>query len=158
MPRISLRMIVKARPERCFDLSRDVALHVDSTGAGRERAVAGVREGLLELGDEVTFEAKRLGLRWRMTSRISEFDRPHRFVDEMRSGPFSHWRHEHVFEPRPEGTLVIDDVTYASLMWPLSWPIDVLFVRWYMRRMLRTRNAFLKTRAEWTNRQEPQSD
>jgi ligand-binding SRPBCC domain-containing protein len=142
-------MTVNATPERCFDFSRDVASHLESTGgSGRERVVAGVREGLLELGDEVTFEARRLAMRWRMTSAIAAFDRPRRFVDEMRKGPFSRWRHEHVFEPHPEGTLVVDEVTYAPVLWPLSWPVDVLFLRRYMRRMLRARNAYLKARAE----------
>ena len=149
MPRIVLRTTVKATPERCFDLSRNVDLHLASTGGGtRERVVAGVRSGSLELGDEVTFEARRLGMRWRMTSAITSFDRPHRFVDEMRKGPFSHWRHEHVFERLSDGTLMIDDVTYAPVLWPLSWPVDLLLVRWYMRRMLRTRNAYLKAVAE----------
>jgi len=148
MPRIALQMVMRATPERCFDLSRDVSVHLSSTGKGKERAVGGVTEGFLELGNEVTFEASRLGLRWRMTSRIAEFDRPRRFVDEMRKGPFKRWRHEHLFEPLPEGTLMIDNVDYAPLFWPLSWPVDRLFVRWYMRRMMIQRNAHIRALAE----------
>jgi ligand-binding SRPBCC domain-containing protein len=148
MPTISLSAHVKATPEQCFDLSRDVSVHTDSTGSGRERAVAGVTEGLLSLGDEVTFEARHLGLRWRMTSKITEMDRPHRFVDEMQRGPFSWWRHVHTFTPHDGGTLVVDKVDYAPPMWPLSLPVERLFLRRFMRRLLEKRNRFLRELAE----------
>lgn len=148
MTRIILETIVRAGADRCFDLSRDVSVHTGSTGASREHAVAGVTSGLLELGDEVTFEARHLGTRWRMTSRIAEFERPYRFVDEMRAGPFQRWRHEHVFVEQREGTLVIDRVEYRPLLWPLSWLVDLLFLRFYMRRLLEGRNRHLRAVAE----------
>lgn len=47
-----------ADPHRCFDVSRDIDVHVDSMGPSRERAVAGVRHGLIGLGEKVTFEAR----------------------------------------------------------------------------------------------------
>ena len=34
---------------------------------------------------------------WTMTSTITEWDRPRRFVDEQRKGPFKSFRHEHLF-------------------------------------------------------------
>jgi ligand-binding SRPBCC domain-containing protein len=33
-----------------------------------------------------------------MTSRITEWSRPERFVDEQVRGPFAAFRHEHLFE------------------------------------------------------------
>ena len=59
MPTIRIATSIDAPPERCFDLARDVGAHVRSTAGTGERAVGGVTIGLLELGDEVTWEARR---------------------------------------------------------------------------------------------------
>jgi len=83
VPVIVLRTPVAAPPSLCFDLARDVEFHQRSTAASRERAVGGVTSGLLGPGDEVTWEATHFGVRQRLTSRITEFEPPRRFVDEM---------------------------------------------------------------------------
>ncbi|MEA2634706.1 MAG: hypothetical protein QOH92_1473 [Chloroflexota bacterium] len=106
MPVIILRTRVAAPPSRCFDLARDVDIHQRSTAGSRERAVAGVISGLLGRGDEVTWEATHFGVRQRLTSRITEFDPPNRFVDEMVRGAVARFRHEHlkaVAESAPPG-------------------------------------------------------
>jgi hypothetical protein len=72
----------------CFDLSVDVDVHQRSVAVTGERAVAGVTSGRMGLGDEVTWEARHLGKTRGLTSRITEHDRPHRFVDEMVTGAF----------------------------------------------------------------------
>jgi ligand-binding SRPBCC domain-containing protein len=117
MTTITLLTDIAASPEWCFDLSRDVSVHLSSTGTN-ERVVGGVSEGLLDLNDEVTFEAAQLGIRWRMTSKITDFDRPRSFVDEMQRGPFRKWRHLHLFEPTSAGTRMIDQVDYLPMLWP----------------------------------------
>ncbi len=68
---------------RCFDLARSLSVHVQTTAKTREKIVSAHKSDLLELGDEVTFEATHLGIRQQLTSRIVEFDRPNRFVDQM---------------------------------------------------------------------------
>lgn len=60
MARIELTTRVAAPRDRCFDLARSVELHVRSTAATGERAVAGRTTGLLELGDEVTWRGRTL--------------------------------------------------------------------------------------------------
>jgi len=62
MIRIELTTIINARAEAYFDGSRGVGLHQVSMGHTRERAIAGKTEGLLELGDEVTWRARHWGL------------------------------------------------------------------------------------------------
>ena len=52
-----------------------------------------------------------LPLRWR--SEITAWDPPHRFIDRQLRGPYRLWHHEHRFESRDGGTLVIDEVDYA---------------------------------------------
>src|SRR6185503_3739919 len=57
LPRIELCTRIEASPERCFDLSRDIDLHVRTMHASGERAVGGRTSGLIELGDSVTWRA-----------------------------------------------------------------------------------------------------
>jgi ligand-binding SRPBCC domain-containing protein len=52
-----------------------------------------------------------LPIRWR--SEITEWDPPHKFVDEQRRGPYRRWTHVHEFAVDGDGTIVIDRVSYA---------------------------------------------
>jgi ligand-binding SRPBCC domain-containing protein len=56
-------------------------------------------------------KVRGLPLRWR--SRISLWDPPVRFADEMVKGPYRMWIHLHTFEPEAGGTRVEDRVIYA---------------------------------------------
>jgi ligand-binding SRPBCC domain-containing protein len=150
MPVIVLQTRVAAPPSRCFDLARDVELHQRSTAASRERAVAGVTSGLLGLGDEVTWEATHFRIRQRLTSRITEFDPPIRFVDEMVRGAFARFRHEHKFLAVGGVTEMVDIFDYTSPLGPLGRLADGLFLKRYMTTLLRERNAYLKRAAEST--------
>src|SRR5919204_3216344 len=111
LPTIRLATTISAPPERCFDLARDVDSHVRSTAATGERAIGPITAGLLELGDEVTWEARHFGIRQRLTARISRFERPAVFEDTQVRGPFASFRHVHEFVPRPGGTEMIDTFT-----------------------------------------------
>jgi ligand-binding SRPBCC domain-containing protein len=147
-PRLRLDTYIAAPPEVCFDLSRDVDRHVAWAGSSGERAVAGVTSGRMALGDEVTWEARHFGVSWRMTSRIVAYDRSRSFVDEMQRGPFRRWRHMHRFEPAGQGTLMVDEVEFASPLPLLGRLADLLVLGRYMRRLLQDRNAQLKRDAE----------
>jgi ligand-binding SRPBCC domain-containing protein len=148
MPTIHLETFIRAPLELCFDLARDVDVHMASTGSTGERAVLGVTSGMMSLGDEVTWEAIHFGVRQRLTSRITRMERPRLFVDEMLSGAFKSWHHTHLFGPREDGTLMIDDVSYASPLGLLGRIADRLFLKKYMTRLLETRNAHIKRVAE----------
>ncbi len=76
MPTIRLETLIRAPVELCFDLSVDVDVHQASVSSTGERAVAGITSGRMALGDEVTWEARHLGRTRRLTSRITEFQRP----------------------------------------------------------------------------------
>jgi len=148
VPVILLETFVQAPPERCFDLARDVEAHVGSTARTRERAVAGVTSGLLGPGDEVTWEAVHFGVRQRLTARITRFEPPHLFEDEMVRGAFRSFTHTHEFRPVEGGTLMVDTFRYASPLGPLGVLADKLFIERHMRRFLTERAAFLKRLAE----------
>jgi ligand-binding SRPBCC domain-containing protein len=146
--RIELSTRIAAPPERCFDLARSVDLHVRSTSATGERAVAGKTSGLLELGDEVTWRARHFRVRQSLSGRISAYDRPRYFQDTMIRGAFSHLRHDHFFEPAGGGTLMRDVFEYAAPLGLIGRLAERLFLTAYMRRFLEARNRELKTVAE----------
>jgi ligand-binding SRPBCC domain-containing protein len=148
MPRIELTIHIEATIERCFDLSRSVEAHLHSTAQSGERVVGGVTAGLLSLGDEVTWEARHLGIRQRLTSRITQFDRPHHFRDSMVRGAFARFDHDHFFEATATGTLARDVFDFAAPLGALGWAAERLFLTGYMRRFLEERNHDLKRLAE----------
>lgn len=148
MPLICLETLIAAPAERCFDLSRDVEAHVGSTSDTHERAVGGITTGLIGLGDEVTWEAVHFGVRQRLTSKITRYERPTMFVDEMVRGAFHSFVHEHRFVVEGEQTRMIDRFSYRAPLGPLGSLADVLFLERYMRRLLEKRAAFLKLAAE----------
>ncbi|HEY8738489.1 MAG TPA: SRPBCC family protein [Candidatus Dormibacteraeota bacterium] len=148
MPVIRLETLIAAPIETCFDMARDVDLHQRSTAASAEKVVAGVTSGRMELGDEVTWEATHFGVRQRLSSRITAFDRPNRFVDEMVRGAFARFRHTHDFMRQNAGTLMVDVFDYTSPLGVVGRLADFLFLRRYMTRLLQRRNAYLKSAAE----------
>ena len=97
MPTIVIKTEIGAPRETVFDLARSIDLHVDSTSATNERAIAGRTTGLIQLGDTVTFEATHFYIRQRLTVRIEKLDRPVHFRDSMVSGAFSRFDHDHNF-------------------------------------------------------------
>lgn len=108
-----------------------------------ERAIAGVTFGVMHPGDSVTWKARHFGFPITMTSVISQYDAPHRFVDEQRSGPFRRWWHEHRFEPTTGGTLMTDVVEFESPAGSIGRLGNVLVLNRYMTKLLRQRNAWL---------------
>lgn len=144
MPTFRVVTDIDAPVEACFDLSRSIDLHLESMLASDERAVGGVTSGLIAAGEEVTWQARHFGVRWRMTSRIVEFDPPRCFVDEMVRGPFRSFRHEHRFEARGAGTRMTDVITFRT---PVALLTERLIGR-YLRRLMRIRNAAIRLKAQ----------
>ncbi len=145
MPVITLLTTVRATPERCFDASRDLDLHLRSMGHTGERAVAGKTSGLIELGEEVTWEARHFGIRQRFTSRITAYDRPRYFQDSMTKGAFRAFVHDHYFEPRADRTIIKDVLTFQSPVGFVGFLVDRFVMTRYLTRLLTQRNQVLKT-------------
>jgi ligand-binding SRPBCC domain-containing protein len=143
VPRIVLTTLVPAPSRDCFDLSLSVDAHTASMARSGERIVGGVRSGAMGLGDTVTWRARHFGIPFTMTSRISAYDAPRRFVDEQVSGPFGRWWHEHCFEDRAGATLMTDTVDFASPLGPVGRSVDRLYLAGYLTRLLEERNRWL---------------
>lgn len=139
---------VRAPQARCFYLALSVDLHAVSARQTREQIVGGVRSGLLQLGDEVTFRARHFGIWQALTSKITAYDAPSYFCDEMQRGAFKTMRHAHYFEPQDQITVMRDVFEFASPLGLLGKMVDALVLRAYLRRFLEQRGAVVKQYAE----------
>lgn len=148
MPTIILETFINAPAEICFDLMRDIRIHTETTTQTNEKAVAGVTNGMIGLGQTVTFEGTHFGVRQRFTVEVVEFDRPRLFVDEMREGAFRSFKHIHEFIGRDGGTLMRDTLIWTSPLGILGRIADKLLIERHMRRLVSGRNAKLKQIAE----------
>lgn len=89
-------------------------MHKISTEQTNEKVIAGKTSGLIGMSESVTWRAKHLGIYQNLTSKITEFDRPNYFADEMQKGVFKEFKHEHHFSELNGGTLMIDIFVYKS--------------------------------------------
>jgi ligand-binding SRPBCC domain-containing protein len=147
MVRIYLETDIAAPIERVFDLARDIDFHQRSMSHTDEQAVGGRTIGLIGPGETVTWRARHLGRTWGLTSKITAFERPTRFVDEQTSGPFAWFRHEQRFETVPGGTRMIDDWQHAAPFGVIGRIADWLVLGPLLGRLLASRNAALAREA-----------
>ena len=148
MVKIELNTTIKAPIERVFDLSRSIDLHKLSTKGTNEEAIAGRTEGLIELGETVTWRAKHLGVYQKLTVKIIDFKKPFRFEDKMLKGAFKSMRHVHEFEEKDNSTIMKDEFIFESPLGFLGRIVESLFLKSYMKRFLENRNKELKMIAE----------
>ncbi len=139
---------IGAPPEVVFDLSLSIDAHLDSQAAANERAIAGTTSGQIGLGEEVTWRATHFHIPFTMTSRITELDRPRRFVDEQTRGPFRRFHHEHEFIPTGTGTTMIDRISFDAPLGPIGRAVERLVLGSYLERLIIERGGFLKHAAE----------
>jgi ligand-binding SRPBCC domain-containing protein len=145
---IELQTKIKAPRERVFDLSRSIDLHKISTAHTNEKAIEGVTSGLIGLNESVTWEAKHLGFTQHLTSKITAFESPNYFIDEMTDGAFKVMKHLHEFRSKENGTLMIDVFEFESPFGIIGKFVNWLFLERYLRKLLIQRNQFVKEFAE----------
>lgn len=148
MPVIDLETWIRAPIDRCFDLSRDIDIHMQSTAQTGEIAVAGVTRGLIGLNEEVTWEATHFGVRQRLTTRISAYQRPFHFRDSQVRGAFKRFDHDHFFAEVDGGTLMRDVFDFESPLGILGDLANRVYLRRYMTALLERRNKLIKKVAE----------
>ncbi len=148
MPLIELETRINAPINLVFDLARSIDLHKISTVKSKEKAIAGTTTGLININETVTWRAKHFGIWQELTSKITQFDRPNLFVDEMQKGIFKSLRHQHLFKKEGKITLMIDRFDYISPLGILGLIADRLFLETYMTKFLLTRNKMIKDFAE----------
>jgi len=148
MPNIHLTTFIAAPIERVFDLARSIDLHKKSMAHKMEEAVAGVRTGLINLNETVTWKAKHVGKTRVLKTIISQVERPTLFTDEMVEGDFKKLRHEHHFKQVENGTLMIDLIEFESPYKSIGRLFNKLYLTTYLRKLIEQRNQVIKEYAE----------
>ena len=138
---------IPAPVEVVFDLAVDIDFHVRSMAHARDRAMTGVTTGRIGLDETVTWRAWHLGVPFTMTSRVTELDRPSRFVDEQVRGPFHRFRHEHHVAANDAGTVLTDDVRFDAPLGPVGWLAERVILERYLVDLIRLRNRHLTLEA-----------
>jgi ligand-binding SRPBCC domain-containing protein len=148
MPTIHLTTFVAAPINVVFDLSRSIDLHKKSMSQYKEEAVAGIRFGLIEKEDTVTWKAKHLFKTRFMRVKITDMKKPDRFTDEQVAGNFKIMKHEHHFKLCDNGTIMIDLFYFESPHGvPGRW-FNSLYLTNYIKKLLEQRNKTIKEYAE----------
>ncbi len=148
MPTIRLTTEINAPVQRCFDLSRSIDLHMLSTRQTHEKAVAGITSGLIGLNEEVTWRARHFGIYQQLTSRVTAFEAPAFFKDEMVKGIFKKIEHKHLFEQQGIMTIMKDEFYFEAPLGILGKFFSECILVHYMRTFLKQRNEVIKKAAE----------
>ncbi|WP_316830004.1 SRPBCC family protein [Pedobacter aquatilis] len=148
MPEIELITEINASIEVCFDLARSIDLHKISTAHTNEEAIAGRTKGLINLNETVTWQATHFGIKQKLTSKITAFNKPYSFVDEQTEGIFKSINHKHSFE-QVEGITVMKDIfTFSSPFGIFGKVFNKLVLTNYLKKLLVNRNQVIKSFAE----------
>ncbi|WP_129714388.1 SRPBCC family protein [Pedobacter sp. SYP-B3415] len=148
MIRITFRNMIDAEVQVCFDMARNIDLHLESMHDSHETAIRGKTSGLIALGETVTWRARHLGLWFEMTSKITAMQAPGYFRDEMQDGPFARFSHAHLFQAAGKKTLMTDIIEITAPLGFAGRLAERLFLAPYLTRLLKTRNTCISAAAE----------
>ena len=148
MPLIELKTRVHSTLEICFDLSASIDLHQISTSRTKEKAISGRTSGIIELNETVTWQAIHFGIKQRLTSVISHYNRPFHFRDEQVKGAFKKFKHDHYFELKDNWVEMTDRFEYESPFGIIGKIFNRLVLTNYLKKFLEERNAVIKEYAE----------
>ncbi|KIA93856.1 cell division protein [Pedobacter kyungheensis] len=148
MSTLILKTKINAPIEKCFDLSRSLDLHTESMKSYKEKVVGGKLTGLIDLGEQVTWQASHFAISFKMTNKITAMKKPFYFVDEMLKGPFKLLHHQHHFTAAGTFTEMTDIFAFQSPMGLIGRAVDSLFLKRYLHKLLTARNQVIKSVAE----------
>lgn len=148
MPIIELETKIKSEIGICFDLSRSIDLHTISTAKTNEKAIAGITSGLINAGEYVTWQATHFGIRQKLTSKITGFERPFYFRDEQLKGAFTYIIHDHHFKIEGDAVIMKDVFKFQSPFGLAGKLFDRIVLTKYLTKFLVRRNNVIKEYAE----------
>jgi ligand-binding SRPBCC domain-containing protein len=148
MPIIELETRIKADINICFDLSTSIDLHQLSTSKTNEKAIDGRTSGLITLNEFVTWEAVHFGVKQKLTSKITAYNRPFHFRDEQLKGAFKYIIHDHTFEIMNDEVLMKDIFRYRAPFGIMGKLAEKIILTHYMAKLLTERNNIIKEYAE----------
>ncbi|WP_417291085.1 SRPBCC family protein [Corallibacter sp.] len=148
MPLIKIETHINADQKLCFDLARDISIHEQSLKRASLKAVSGKTSGLLELNEWVSWEEKHFGIVQHLTLKISEFEKPILFTEEMEMGVFKRFKNEFYFSTLKEKTVLVNVLDFELPFGFLGKVLNKLFFKNYVKKLLIDRILFLKMAIE----------
>jgi ligand-binding SRPBCC domain-containing protein len=148
MPLIQLQTEINSTAEICFDLSRSIDLHKISTAQTNETAIDGITKGLIGNAEFVTWQATHFGIKQRLTTKITAYNRPFHFCDEQIKGPFKRLKHDHLFAVSNNLVLMTDKFFFESPFGIAGHIFNTILLTRYLKRFLVERNRIIKDFAE----------
>jgi ligand-binding SRPBCC domain-containing protein len=148
MTTINLTTKIKAPQQIVFDVSRNIDIHQQSASKSKEKAIAGVTSGLINLNETVTWRGKHFGIYLTHKSRITAMDLHSYFVDEMEEGKFKTFKHEHFFEETNGVTTMTDKLQYETPFGFIGKLFDYFLLKNHLTVFLLERNKTLKKISE----------
>jgi ligand-binding SRPBCC domain-containing protein len=144
-------IIIHAPIETVFDAERNISLHMETQKYRNEIAIDGVTSGLINLGEEVEWEAVHFGVKQRLRVRITHMNFPTYFRDEMIFGAFQSMSHEHFFHRvDPHTTEKRDVIDFKAPYGIIGRMAERLFLTHYMQTFIQKKNIALKDYIEET--------
>lgn len=123
-------------------------MHEKSMAQTNEKAVRGTLSGLINKGETVTWQAKRLYKTRKLTVQVTQMSPYTFFTDEMLEGDFKSMKHHHYFKPIKNGTIMIDEFYFESPYGFIGRLANHIFLTRYMKTLLEGRNNVIKEYAE----------
>ncbi|MCB4808130.1 SRPBCC family protein [Tamlana sp. 62-3] len=148
MPCIEVQTEIDADIEKCFNLARDLTFYQNSLKKPTEIAIAGKVSGLVQKNDFTLWETRHLYFHQHLTLKVTEFEAPVLFVDEMVKGGFKQYKHKHIFKEECNKTIMIDEFYFESPYGILGKLYDSFFLKKHITNLLVYRNKVLKEKAE----------
>jgi ligand-binding SRPBCC domain-containing protein len=148
MPLIKLDTKITSTIEICFDLSRSIDLHKISNAKTNEIAIDGVTTGLISHNEFVTWQAAHFGIKQRLTTKITAYNRPFHFCDEQIKGAFKKIKHDHYFISTGDVVLMTDHFLFESPFGVLGHIFNKLVLTAYLKKFLIERSQVIKDFAE----------
>jgi ligand-binding SRPBCC domain-containing protein len=148
MTTIHLTTKINSPIQTVFDVSRKIDIHQQSESKSKEKAIAGVTSGLININETVTWRGKHFGFYLTHKSRITTMTFYSYFIDEMEEGKFKFFKHEHFFEEKNGITLMTDKLQYETPYGIIGKLFDILFLKKHLTQFLLERNKILKKSAE----------
>lgn len=148
MPIIKLETRIKSTIGICFDLSRSIDLHKISIANTNEEAVDGIMSGLIKDDEFVTWQATHFGIKQKLSSKITAFDKPNYFRDEQIKGIFKSIKHDHYFFEEGQFVIMKDVFSFESPCGILGKLFNKIILTSYLEKLLTDRNNVIKEFAE----------
>ena len=143
------QIVITAPIARVFDLVRSVDAHTATSSGIGGLAVDGKTSGLAQVGDVTVWSARFFGLRFKLATRVSALESPHRIVEVLERGLFAEFGHVYTLRPLESGAVELTDAfEFRSPLGVIGAAFDELVLKPVMTRAMSARLEGLKRIAQ----------